>query len=177
MDTSQDTLRAEKAARVKDLVIASAIMGVGAYAAISVSGTAGTGFVKDQAMDHTTLPMIWGVMLVLLGGLWGAQVLLDLRHVARELRARGGAGNVFTVTRMFPDLTGGLLARMAVAIVALVVYVMLFEELPFILLTAAFLLITLLTFGRPFGWRTILLSAGGGAAFHGLFVMFLKLPL
>jgi hypothetical protein len=177
MESSTDNILVEKAARIKDLLLVTVIVLIGAFALHSISGTIGTGFVVDQTMDHATLPSIWAVTLVLLTGLWGIQVALQLRRINREIRAKGLQGNVMTPDRLFPQLSKSLIGRIIFTAVALTIYGTFLEIVPFVLLTGIFLFVMLLTFGRPINLITILLATGGGTAFHLLFVTFLKLPL
>lgn len=177
MSSATDRMLADKAARIKDLVIAVAIVLTGIYGSVSISGTSATGLVGVQAMDHTTLPWIWGMMLILLGALWAFQIFSELLQINKSLKSRGNEISMWSVDRMFPDMSRNLLFRMGVAIIGLIGYAMMFEELPFYLITAAFLFVMLLVFGRPLGPQTALVAIAGGVVFHGLFVIFLKLPL
>lgn len=180
-DTQKDAavgeLMSTKAARTKDMFLGVALVAVGLYSGISVLSTKATGFVDEQTMDHTTLPSIWGILMAVLSAVWLLQVLSEYRTVNKSLAALGADGKIRSVDQMVPELTGRLLLRMIIAIAAIIVYAVFFEELPFFLITGIFLFVMLLVFGRPFGWQVIILSIIGCAAFHVLFVTFLSLPL
>ena len=170
-------LMSVKTARTKDIGLALALIGVGLYGGISVLSTKATGFVDEQTMDHTTLPSIWGFGLAALTALWLFQVIMELRVVNTSLRSFEHSANVFSIERMFPELTPLLIARMIAAIAAIGIYAVMFEELPFFLITGVFLFAMLLILGRPLHWKTGALAVIGCAAFHLLFVTFLQLPL
>jgi len=177
MEPATEKLLVEKSDRIKDLVVGTIIVGVGAYGGMSIYGTSATGFVHDQTMDHTTLPSIWGALVVLLGGLWIFQTATELYHINRSLKTLGSDGNVWSLGGLFPNLSPLLLFRMAAIVFGLVIYALTLETLPFYLITGVFLLYGLIIFGQPLGLRTMAIAAAGAAAFHGLFVLFLQLPL
>lgn len=177
MSSASDKMLADKAARTKDLILAVVIVLTGIYGSVSISGTSATGLVGVQAMDHTTLPWIWGMMLMLLGTLWAFQILAELMQINKSLKSIDDETSMWSIDRFFPDMSRSLLFRMGVAIIGLIAYAMLFEELPFYLITSVFLFVMLLVFGRPLGLQTALVAISGGVAFHAMFVIFLKLPL
>lgn len=177
MEPATEKLLVEKSDRIKDLVVGVIIMAVGAYGSASIYGTSATGFVHDQTMDHTTLPSIWGVLIVLLGGLWVIQLALELRHINRSLAAIDHDGTVWSLAGMFPKLSPLLLLRMAAIVFGLVIYALTLETLPFYLITGVFLLYGLIIFGQPLSLKTLAIAIAGAAIFHSLFVLFLKLPL
>lgn len=177
MEPATEKLLVEKSDRIKDLIVGAIIMGVGAYGSASIYGTSATGFVHDQVMDHTTLPSIWGVLIVLLVGLWMFQVAVELLHINRSLKELGSDGNVWSPGGMFPKLSPLLLFRMAAIVFGLVIYALMLESLPFYLITGVFLIYGLIIFGQPLGLLTIAIAAAGAAVFHALFVLFLQLPL
>lgn len=163
--------------RLKDVVLAVVLgcLGVGAY--VSIRGTGATGLLVGQDISYATLPSIWSALLVLLALLYGATSLIDALRIRRRLYAgeAGGPEPSITLERPRGDLR--LVARVAGSVVLLLAYALLLETLPFALLTAVFLFAALLLYGQPFRWTTLALAVGGGAFFHGLFVIFLKLPL
>lgn len=170
-------LMSTKAARTKDAFLGIVLVVIGAYASISVQMTESTGFVTDQLMTHATLPSIWGALLAILTGVWLIQVFVELRHVNKALSALGAQGHVFSIDLMFPELSKLLIGRMIASIAAIIAYAVMFEELPFYLITGIFLFVMLLVFGRPLHWKTAGLSAIGAAVFHIMFVTLLQLPL
>lgn len=176
-ETAINELMSVKAARTKDIALAVVLIAIGLYGGISVLSTKATGFVDDQTMNHTTLPSIWGLLLAGLTALWLLQLVVELKTVNRSLDTLDHSANVFSVRRMFPELSPLLIARMIAAAVSIFIYAVLFEELPFFLITGVFLLIMLLVFGRPLNLRTVMLAGGGCLVFHLMFVTFLQLPL
>lgn len=182
MDTDKrksaiNELMTVKAARTKDIILALVLITVGLYSGISVLSTKATGFVDDQTMDHTTLPSLWGFFLAGLTALWLIQLITELRTVNTSLGVLDHRANVFSVDRMFPELSKTLILRMIAAFASIIVYAISFEELPFFAITGVFLFVMLLVFGRPLHWRTGALAVGGCILFHFMFVTFLQLPL
>lgn len=182
MDTDKresaiNELMSVKAARTKDIAMAAALIATGLYGGISVLSTKATGFVDDQTMDHTTLPSVWGFALAGLTALWLVQLIAELRIVNNSLTNLDHSANVFSIDRMFPELSKTLIARMIAAVLSILIYAVLFEELPFFLITGIFLFAMLLVFGRPLHWKTGALAVGGCVVFHLMFVSFLQLPL
>lgn len=163
--------------RLKDTALAALLGGLGILAYVSVRGTGATGLLVGQDIGYATLPSIWSALLVLLAVLYGTTSLIDALRIRRRLQAgkADGPGPGVTLERPRADLR--LVARVAGSVVLLLAYALLLETLPFALLTMAFLLVALLLYGQPFRWTTLALAVGGGAFFHGLFVVFLKLPL
>ncbi|WNJ99222.1 tripartite tricarboxylate transporter TctB family protein [Thalassospiraceae bacterium LMO-JJ14] len=182
MDTDKrkhaiNELMTVKAARTKDIILALVLIAVGLYGGISVLSTKATGFVDDQTMDHTTLPSLWGFFLAGLTALWLVQLVIELRTVNTSLGVLDHRANVFSIDRMFPELSKTLIGRMIAAVISIAVYAVLFEEMPFALITGVFLFVMLLVFGRPLHWKTGVLALGGCLVFHLMFVTFLQLPL
>ena len=176
-ESAVNELMSTKAARTKDIALAMVLIGVGLYGGITVLSTKATGFVDEQTMDHTTLPSIWGFLLAGLTALWLVQLIVELRTVNASLTALEHTADVFSVERMFPELSPTLIGRMIAAVLSIIVYAVMFEELPFFAITGVFLFVMLLVFGRPLHWKTAGLAAIGCAVFHVMFVTFLKLPL
>ncbi len=177
METTANLLFAEKAARIKDMFLGTVLIfiGVGSYRLISQATE--TGLIGNQTVNHATLPEIWGVALVGLTAVWMMRLTLELRQCNREIKKHGFHDRKITLQGLFPSLTRNLVLRMMVSVGALFIYATFLESVPFILLTAAFLFVMLMTFGRPITKKTFALAVGGGVVFHFLFVTMLKLPL
>jgi hypothetical protein len=176
-ETSAASLYAERAARVKDLLLGTVLVLLGIASYRMISQAVVTGLIDNQEVDHATLPKIWGVVLVVLVALWMVRTAFELRDVSREMRARGMRPREMRLQYMFPDLPKTLALRMLITVAALVVYAGFLEVVPFALSTGVFLFVLLLAFGQPISKVMIGLSVGGGIGFHLLFVTALKLPL
>jgi len=177
METTADSLFAEKAARIKDLFLGTVFVftGLGSYRLISQAGE--TGLIVNQEVDYSTLPKIWGVALVMLTVLWMLRSALELLQCNRDIKKHDFRNRQITLQGLFPDLTRTVSLRIILSVAALLIYGTLLETVLFGLLTAAFLFIMLLTFGRPINKITIALSVGGGTFFHLFFITMLNLPL
>lgn len=176
-DPAVNELMSTKAARTKDIFLGVVLIVIGLYASVSIQLTEATGFTTEQLIGHSTLPSIWGGLLAGLTGLWMIQVVLELCHVNKALAALNQKEHVFSIDRMFPTLSRKLILRMIASIVAILAYALMFEEVPFFLITGIFLFLMLLVFGRPLHWKTAALAVIGCVAFHLVFVTFLQLPL
>jgi hypothetical protein len=169
---------AEKAQRFRDagkhVVLATILFAIGLFALVWIRMTVSTNILVGQDISHATLPSVWSSLLALLALLYGLRASYDLIVAWRALQADGDGARAAMRAGSVDWLMFG---RLSGTVVMLVIFALLLEAVPFIVLTTAFLFVIFLIYGQPLRLRTAVLAVLGGAGFHGLFVEFLKLPL
>lgn len=158
----------------KDLALATCLCALGIFALVWIRGTVSTNILAGQDISHATLPSVWSSLLAFLALLYGIQASRTLISAWRDLRAEGDGGKAAFQAASVDWLMVG---RLFGTVIAMTVFALLLEELPFVALTTVFLFAILLIYGQPLRLRTGILAALGGVGFHGLFVEFLNLPL
>ena len=160
--------------RLKDLALAIALAVLGALGYLHIRQEVASGLLEQQDITFATLPSVWCGLLVALSLVYAASVVIDLVRLRARAAEEGRDDAVETAP---PRVERRLIVRILVTVVALVGFAALLGEAPFFLLVVAFLAVTLLAYGRPARWQTLVLAVAGGVAFHVLFVWILKLPL
>jgi hypothetical protein len=152
---------------LRDTAAAVVFIVVGLLAIVLIRrGGVASRIVETQTLTYATLPTLYGALLVILAGILGAGSVLKMRIQRREPPAAEKKGG----SRVVRVRTFGTL-------VLLLAYALLLEHLPFLVLTAAFLAVLFLLYGRRPIWMIACLSVLGGLGFYYLFIYFLNLPL
>lgn len=158
----------------KDLALATSLCALGLFCLVWIRGTVSTNILVGQDVSHASLPSVWSGLLAFLALLYAIQAARALSSAWRELQAEGVSGKAAIRGASVDWL---MVSRLSGTVVAMLVYALLLEAVPFVVLTTAFLLAVLLIYGQPPRLKTAALAVLGGAGFHALFVEFLKLPL
>ncbi|MGD9868070.1 MAG: tripartite tricarboxylate transporter TctB family protein [Hyphomicrobiales bacterium] len=160
----------------KDLLLGAVLFALGLGALLYIQYGPGEALQtsRDAQITFRSFPTVISVLLMLLAGLFTATTLFtQFGAHAPEVPARSapepGAGGRKQPTH--------LALRMLALLVLLIAYAELLSVLPYWLLTGLFLFLLFFVFGETNPLRNALVAALGAAAFHGLFVMILQLPL
>jgi hypothetical protein len=159
----------------RDILVSLIFVLLGIFAIITINMGETTKITESATLTHATLPTIYGALLIFLSGI----IFVD--SLRKLVTGKHGAGpeHVNTVSeelkveaspRMVILRTWGTLAL-------LVAYAVLLAHLNFIVLTAGFLAMLFVLFGRKKPWKIALASLLGSSGFYLLFIYFLKLPI
>lgn len=121
-----------------------------------------------NAISSSTLPSVYATLLAALSGLMVISAIVRRLREGAARNARGSGAAAFPWPHALR--AGGTL-------VLLVTYVLALSWIPFFVATAAFLMATLLLYGRAPLWRVVLLALVAAGAFHWLFIELIKLPI
>jgi hypothetical protein len=161
--------------KAKDLLLAAALIVVGAAALVAINTTRQTNISTTGALGFAVLPSIYAGLLILLALLMMATVVFG---EGSSPTPRAGAGAAVAEA---PESAGPTRRTIALrtwgTLALLLTYVVALPRLPFMLITAAYLSAMFLLYGQRSLPRILLLSIVGGIAFHALFVWALDLPL
>jgi len=158
----------------KDLALATCLCALGIFALVWIRSTVSTNILVGQDISHATLPSFWSSILAFLALLYGLRAGRDLVTAWRDLRSDGDSGKA-AMHAISVDWV--MVGRLSGTVIALLVYALLLESVPFFVLTTVFLFAVLLIYGQPLRLWTGGLAILGGVCLHALFVEFLKLPL
>jgi hypothetical protein len=164
--------------KIKDLILAGGLMGVGLVAFLTIITTEEQTRIEGaDALTFATLPMIYSGLLMALVGLFAANTL---RSLLVERRAVPGKK---TETAPNDDDESDRIAPATIAfrtlatLAVLVIYVVLLEYVDFLILTTLFLAVMFVVYGQRSVTRIAVVSLLGGAGFYGLFIHLLHLPI
>lgn len=156
---------------LQEFLVGLALVAVSVIALVSISAGAETMFEsgRQASMTSKTFPTVLALAMGVLSAIFTISAFMRLLAERRE----GGAGARALAARMF-----GREAAIAVAVVALLLaYAWLLKEVHFALLTWVFLFIGFFVFGQRRLLLNAVVAACATAAFYGLFVFVLELPL
>ena len=158
----------------KDLLIGVTVFALGLGALLYIQYGPGEALQtsRDAQITFRSFPSVISALLMLLSGIFVAVSLVSRSRVQSE------SGSAVTADETGKQKGPPYLAlRMAGLLILLIAYAILLGAVPYYLLTAIFLFILFFIFGETNPLRNLIVAALGGAAFHGLFVMVLHLPL
>jgi Tripartite tricarboxylate transporter TctB family len=158
----------------KDVLLALALIGIGAVALVSILMTTGERRIMGaEAMTFATMPAIYSGFLI------GLSLLFLIGVLRRARSAPNVAAHPATPEADAPSgpsprtinlRTGGTL-------LILMLFAGLIEHVHFWVLTTAFLAAMFVLFGQRSIKRVGLVSVCGGTAFYALFILALDLPI
>ena len=159
----------------RDVVVSFLLIVLGILAVINInSGEVGK-ITETATLTHSTLPTIYGVLLIFL-----ASVIL-IGALGKLITGRRGSGpqkiNPVTETVSLKVNRMTVLMRTLGTLVLLVAYSFLLAYVNFVTLTALFLALLFILFGRRRPLQIALASILGSAGFYIIFIYFLNLPI
>lgn len=147
----------------QDIIVAAVLAALAAFVLFTMSGRTSTNIVKAGEVTATTLPLLYGAILLFLTAVLAGKALYNLRRPGKKTTAFSHPPKVW--------------ARIAGTLILLTAYVALLKEVPFLPLTAVFLAAMFVLYGHR-RWLPIALVAGIGAvALDVLFIRILSLPI
>jgi len=153
----------------KDSVLAVVLIALGVAALVVLAHTRSGGTSGADVIGFASLPRVYALLLIVLGGMLAAS------SAARLLREARGRVQPHRIRSALADPT--ILMRMIGSIVLLVLYAVGLQYFVFFPVTAVFLAAMFLLYGRGPIWRVILVSLLGAGAFDVLFIRIIDLPL
>jgi hypothetical protein len=147
----------------QDLVLAAVLAAISLFVLFDMGSSVGTNIVRGGAVTHTTLPIFYAVILLLLTLILTVKALLQLR------RPESGPPAF--------SLAPAVWLRIAGTLACLLGYVLLLKLVPFFVLTAAFLALLFILYGHRNLLPIALVSIIGAVALDALFIRILHLPI
>lgn len=154
----------------KDLVLSLVLfaLGLGALLYIQYGPGVALQVSRDAQITFRSFPTAIAGLLMLLTALYAAASALAW---VRAAKGGGPTGPIPVPPLPYVPL------RVAAVVVLLIGFTLLLGKVPLFALAAIFLFIAFFIFGTTRWARMAVVALAGGAFFHGLFVVVLKLPL
>ena len=151
-------------------------IGIGSIVVINTSVAeqtiTGTNFIR-----FSTMPTIYGALLVVLSGLYLLDSVRKVLRAGRDDRNVAGLAPPAQAANAAGPSPRTVAVRTFGALVMLVAYTVLLDQVHFFLLTTAFLAALFFLFGHRNLWRVAIVSIAGGTGLYALFIVVLDLPI
>lgn len=154
---------------IKDLLLAIGLAALGMAMLLVLHNTHNNGAHVADVLDFATLPRIYALMLTGLSLLLAGSALFNARKKEGTEAASSRARS--------PHLNPVVLGRAVGTVALTVLYVLGIESLPFFPVTAMFLAVTFILYGRRPFWGVAVVALLGSAALDVVFVRIINLPL
>lgn len=147
----------------QDLILAAILVAISLFVLIDMGSSAGTNIVSGGEVTHSTLPIVYAGILLILTFLLAVKAVIHLRRPETKEPAFSLAPAVWL--------------RIAGTLAGLLAYVLLLKIVPFIVLTAAFLAVLFVFYGHRKPLPIAVTAIVGAVALDALFIRVLHLPI